>query len=102
MTNTNTIAQIDQSLRDLRQLRELLMAAEDYQYTAPKFGTGLVEEGDSSVDYSDPTGDTAVNSTRISLRSKVIKTESDVRMLNRATGMMLGRLHQALRPWTNH
>ena len=83
------VKSIDRSIRDLKRLRADMVLAYELEWSAPR---GPVDAKDPGIrsrgGLSDPTGDTAVNGSRLKLREALKGSERHVEALSKATDVM--------------
>ena len=96
----NAVINLDSAIRDLKAMRADLIQAYDFQWERPP---GRVDPYDPGIrsrgGHADPTGDAAVNESRLKLRRAVKMAESDAENLAKATWNLATRLRVTLRAY---
>lgn len=84
---------------ELKKIDDLLNEASDLQWSRPSLHIVESGGGGRSSLPSDPTGDTASNADRLTLRRRVDATDTDLSQVFRKLEAIHYRLESDLSPW---
>lgn len=99
MSADDTLRLIELTRNELDRLEAAVRTAGSYQWDRPPGQKASPGEVRGRGGHSDPTGDTAVDPTRLSVREALRLTHQDADRVFRTVRSMTGRVQHAARRW---